>query len=295
MHCWRRSPAASRRRTCAALPDASRRPAVGQPAATDRRAKRDRIDRVADRRAGRAAATADARSSRCPTATPTAPEASRPSPEATGPSHRPRAHRGRSRRRRRSCRRGTVASGRSRRRAGSVVAAEALTAEGEARLRAELDELTLVKRPAGHRPHPDRQGARRPQGERRVPRGARGAVVPRGPRPGDRGAAALGGHRRRAGRRFARRAGFGRDRRTTTARRSRTRSSAPTSRTRRGPDLVVVAGRPRPGRPGHRANIVVVATPAGERRYRILDDRPRTRRARGSGYFGGSTSLCSTA
>ena len=110
----------------------------------------------------------------------------------------------------------------------------ALTAEGDARLRAELDELTLVKRPADHRPHPDRQGARRPQGERRVPRRARGAVVPRGARSrrSRRGCARRSSSTAPA-RRLARRARVGRDRRRRRRDRRPTRSSAPTSRTRR--------------------------------------------------------------
>ena len=66
-----------------------------------------------------------------------------------------------------------------------------LSPEGHARLEAELDELRPGPPPGGHPARRHGPGARRPQGERRVPRGARGASLPRGPDPGDRGPAPL--------------------------------------------------------------------------------------------------------
>ena len=78
--------------------------------------------------------------------------------------------------------------------------------KGAQRLRAELEELKSVKRPAVI--HGDRRGARarRPQGERRVPRRARAAGLHRRPHQAARGrAVARAGHRRdHAQRRLAR-------------------------------------------------------------------------------------------
>ena len=73
----------------------------------------------------------------------------------------------------------------ARRRAANARAARAsptyLSAEGIERLRAEHAELTGHEAAGGDRPDQVGQGARRPQGERRLLVGARGAVVPRGP------------------------------------------------------------------------------------------------------------------
>ena len=75
-----------------------------------------------------------------------------------------------------------------------------LSTEGIARLRDELAELTTVRRPEVIAPDQVREGARRPQGERRLHRGPRGAVLPGGPDRPDRGSAALGdGRSRRPG------------------------------------------------------------------------------------------------
>ena len=121
----------------AALPDRSVVLPVGEPAQRDGRAQGDRPDRLPDRRAGRRAAAPDTCGPRAPTATPMVPGANRPRRNAVRPA--PRAPR--------AAKAGAAAAERKRRPPAPVVAAEALTPDGEARLRAELDELTQVKRP----------------------------------------------------------------------------------------------------------------------------------------------------
>ena len=112
-------------------------PALRQPAPTDRRAPPDRHQRSAPARAGGRADPADARRPAARTATPRAPTASRPSasvaavvaqpaPGQDPPRADPRA---------------------TRPRRPAIRRAKGLTAEGAARLQAELRELTEVKRP----------------------------------------------------------------------------------------------------------------------------------------------------
>ena len=179
------------------------RPAVRDPATTDRRAPRTGISDplLPEPVAPPAPPT---RVVRCPTATPTEPTAS--------PRRRPAAGSSPSRPRRRSDapRRAATAGSTRRRRPDDPDRRGRGPTPGRA-ARADRGPPTR-----GHRPDPGGQGARRPQGERRVHGGARGTVVPRGPGPGARGALARRGRRRgavrrrRGGPRVAR---HGRDRR----------------------------------------------------------------------------------
>ena len=102
-----------------------------------------------------------------------------------------------------------------------------------------------ARRPAAgrHQAHRDRTGARRPQGERRVPRRARGAGVPGGADQVARGEAQDRGRRRADGARRGRGAGRTGAGRWSTARRPTMQVvSVRRGQLARGPDLELVAG-----------------------------------------------------
>ena len=121
-----------------------RRPAVREPAPADRRAQGDRADRLAPPRAGRAPRHRPA-SSRCPTATPKAPTANRPSRSVAGAATTRRAGRDRAAGARAA---GSRPPGRPpRRRRPRTPAPTSISAEGAERLQAELDELVTGSRP----------------------------------------------------------------------------------------------------------------------------------------------------
>ena len=119
-------------------------------------------------------------------------------------------------------------------------------------------------------PDPDRQGARRPQGERRIPRRSRGAVIPRGSGPGDRGAPPLGRHRRGAGGRLAGRSRVGGD-----PRRRRRDGRLHDRRCRPSRTRPVAASRPRrrSGGPWSGATRATTWSSATPRRRGPLPDR----------------------
>ena len=94
-----------------------------------------------------------------------------------------------------------------------------LSASGLAALQAELQELTTVTRPAIVARIVGGPRARRPQGELGLPRGPPGAVVRRGPDPGDRGSPAPRRDHRRGRRRRSRAARLDGRRRGTARRR----------------------------------------------------------------------------
>ena len=272
-----------------------RRAPVGEPAPPDRRAEGDRAERRADPRTGRRRPRPPTRVVRVADG-----DAEGAHGEPPAPKRRPAAPR--------APRAGEGARGQPRpwpRRLPRCVAGRSAHARRRGAAACRARRADPGQAPAGHRPHPDGQGARRPQGELRVPRRARGAVVPGGAGPGDRGAAAIGGHRRGAGRRLAGRARIGRHASTTTARPSPTRSSAPTKSTaaRAGSRRRHRSGGPWSG--GTRATTSYVDDAGG--RAALPDPRrsssahgasrafARARRPTPRQFLGGSTSLCSTA
>ena len=196
-----------------------------------------------------------------------------------------------------------------------VVAAEALTRDGEARLRAELDELTRVKRPqviarirtakehGDLKENSEYHAAREEQSflEGRVQAieaRLRSAVIVEAPVAGSRVGLGSVVTLDDDGETVAYTI-VGAD--ESDPPRGRISSSSPVGRALVGRDT---------------GDYVVVVTPAGERRYRILEIgcqaigtaggaalttevcarlRPSARTVRASAFFGGSTSLCSTA
>ena len=219
--------------------------------------------------------------------------------------------------------RATAAAGAAARRRRPAAGADlGDSADGAARLRGRARRARPGPPARGHRPDQGGQGARRPQGERRLHVGSRGAVVPRGPDPGDRGAASDGRHRR------GRRRGGAEDRpRVARDRRGRRRAPSDLHDRRldrggpgRGPDLERLTGRPGADGRERRRRWSWSSRRGGEiryadRRHRLPEasGRPRsvasgagsaasrlaagasTRRRQAVSPRAGSTSLCSTA
>ena len=151
-----------RRRRAGGPPRPGRGPAVREPAPGDRRAQGDRPDRIAAAGAGGAAAAADPRRRRCPTATPRARTARRPRSADGRRAKAATARAGGARPRQR----------RPRRRPPTPEVAPpvegALTVEGADAAAGRARDADQGQAPRGDRPDPRRQGARRPQGERRL-------------------------------------------------------------------------------------------------------------------------------